>query len=46
VKSSVVLALLKSALRVRPDSRHDLLATTAGVLEDASRDTGFLRQSL
>ncbi|MEV0359256.1 hypothetical protein AB0H71_24690 [Nocardia sp. NPDC050697] len=42
---AVLLALLTSALRVRPDSRHELLAQTANVLEDVARDSEFLRST-
>ena len=38
----VLVALLDSVLRVRPDSRHDLLSATASVLEDAATDKDFL----
>jgi hypothetical protein len=38
----VLIALLDSVLRARPDSRHSLLSTTAAVLEAAATDTDFL----
>jgi hypothetical protein len=40
---AVLIALLDSVRRTRPDGRHDLLSTTASVLEDAADDTEFLR---
>jgi hypothetical protein len=39
----VVIALLDSVLRIRPESRHDLLCTTTSVLEEAAADKEFLR---
>lgn len=39
----VLIALLDSVRRVRPDSRRDLLSTTASVLKDAATDKDFLR---
>ena len=38
----VLIALLDSVCRLPPDSRHDLLSTTASVLEDAATDKDFL----
>jgi hypothetical protein len=38
----VLIALLDSVRRLPPDSRHDLLFTTASVLEDAATDKDFL----
>lgn len=38
----VLIALLDSVRRLPPDSRHDLLSTTASVLEDAATDKDFL----
>lgn len=40
---AVLIALLDSARRIRPDSRRDLLSATASVLEDAATDKEFLR---
>jgi len=38
----VLIALLDSVRRLPPASRHDLLSTTASVLEDAATDKDFL----
>lgn len=39
---AALIALLDSARRVPPDSRHDLLAATASLLDEASTDREFL----